>query len=512
MGSKTNNLNVDIFCALKASEVSGVKPLILSNPGIGKSTTVEAFAKVRGYEVVLLRGNSTSPEEVMGYDVPPSKVVLGESTGLAHLRPSWFQKLMEYHEQGKKVLLFLDELTTATEFVQAALLHLIFERKVHDEYLPEDTLIVAAGNYAGNLSTTMMLLPPTMNRFMIYNVAGDKDDLDVFLNKYEGAITSPTGECNNYLANLADLLKKMDEQEREVSEGTRNKIGEYIERSIKDTTKMLISTTHEIDLTVSDLRNIYSDSEDEDKVYGFVTFRTLCYLRDVAVAWYLCFGKSGINSKNFRNVVDGLCGIGVVRKGSDTKITKIGKNYFDQLVQVANELDKLDNNRLPEYVKFFVDITKGNEALDIATLVALTNKLNEMTRDKEVSELDRPLDEDIIKNLCSSMEKTVAESGKMKIDIKSKKLTAPEDVTKFTASVNLYNHVSDMLDAVRVMVEDANRNYYESTTKIVATSKSKIDNVGYKLRAVLKLMESDSPGISSVVPRIKGATKDSTDA
>ena len=47
-----NNINVSIFCALKVSEVSKVPVLLIANPGTGKSTSVEMFAKVRGYRLI----------------------------------------------------------------------------------------------------------------------------------------------------------------------------------------------------------------------------------------------------------------------------------------------------------------------------------------------------------------------------------------------------------------------------------------------------------------------------
>ena len=141
--ARRNNINTDIFCALKIAEKSGVPVLFLSNPGAGKSSTVNLFAKVRGYEVVLLRGNSTTAEEVTGYDVAPKDVSYDHKMAAVPLRPSWFEEVIRNHNEGKKTLLFLDEITTANEFVQAALLHLIFERMVKTEKIPDDTLIVS---------------------------------------------------------------------------------------------------------------------------------------------------------------------------------------------------------------------------------------------------------------------------------------------------------------------------------------------------------------------------------
>lgn len=140
--SKNDNINISIFTALKVSEISKVPVLIMSNPGLGKSTSVEMFAEVRDYHLVLLRGNSTTAEEVMGYDVATSDQ---ENPTTRHLRPSWYTEILKVAEKGGKSLLFLDEITTANEYVQASLLHLVFERKVGSERLPENTLIVSAG-------------------------------------------------------------------------------------------------------------------------------------------------------------------------------------------------------------------------------------------------------------------------------------------------------------------------------------------------------------------------------
>lgn len=68
-----------------------------------------------------------------------------------------------------------------------------------------------------------------------------------------------------------------------------------------------------VDLAITELNGIYADAENETKLYGFTTFRTLNYLRDVTIASFKCFGKSGITSDNYRNMIDGLCGIGISR-------------------------------------------------------------------------------------------------------------------------------------------------------------------------------------------------------
>ena len=100
--SKNENINISIFTALKVSEISKVPVLIMSNPGLGKSTTVSMFADVRGYHLQLLRGNSTTAEEVLGYDVADQDK---ESKTTKHLRPSWYTKILEHSEKGIPTIL-----------------------------------------------------------------------------------------------------------------------------------------------------------------------------------------------------------------------------------------------------------------------------------------------------------------------------------------------------------------------------------------------------------------------
>ena len=137
-----STINEQMFFAMRVSEVSKVPVLFLSNPGVGKSSSVWKFADNRNYELITIRGNSTTYDEIMGYDTVPEGVREGTHRAAVGLRPSWFQQMKDNEAKGKKTLLFLDELTTATEYVQAALLHLIFERSCKDEKFPEDTLVV----------------------------------------------------------------------------------------------------------------------------------------------------------------------------------------------------------------------------------------------------------------------------------------------------------------------------------------------------------------------------------
>ena len=92
MAKLKESVNSSIFFALKNSETSGVPCLLCGNPGCGKSTTVELFAKIRGYDIVVLRGSTMSETEVMGFDAVNQKK---DSVETQHCRPTWYTRLLE---------------------------------------------------------------------------------------------------------------------------------------------------------------------------------------------------------------------------------------------------------------------------------------------------------------------------------------------------------------------------------------------------------------------------------
>lgn len=500
--SKNDNINISIFTALKVSEISRVPVLIMSNPGLGKSTSVEMFADVRGYHLTLLRGNSTSPEEVLGYDVYSGG---SEEVSTKHLRPAWFAEILDIAEKGGKSLLFLDEITTAGSHVQAALLHLVFERKVGSEKLPENTLIVSAGNYSQNLSNSMEMLPPLMNRFMIFNITPDHTDLDTFLCKYDGAIASSEGKIKDFMGNLRETMKKLDDQEVDIPEDQYNKIGEYIERGIKQTARaLMISGNKPVDLAITELNGIYADAENETKLYGFTTFRTLNYLRDVTIASFKCFGKSGITSDNYRNMIDGLCGIGISRDPKTKNLVKtpISKDFYDTMINIVNDIEKMKNDKLPKYTTFFNGMVDGKKKFEVPDMQAIINKLDELKNDKDLGNIERPIDPACIEKLCKLSKDSGASIAKFKVSTTDKFLDKISSET-FIGYVTYWNILSDLMTSLQDLVTDFTKGYKDNTVSVLKTTQEDLRTSGFKLRSIRKIILQEDPSIGSLIPEIR---------
>ena len=414
----TNDVNAQVFAALKVAELSKVPFLFISAPGVGKSTTVEIFADIRGYHYELLRGNSVSPEECLGYDTADTSK---DATSTKHLRPEWFQRILDKEAEGKHTLLFLDELTTASPYVQSALLHLVFDRSVGNEKLPADTLVVSAGNYSQSLGNQFVLIPPLMNRFCIFNIIPGINDLKAFLSAYEGASSGKA--ILSIEDRLKPMLKEIDDQEDKTLSNTFvNKVAEFIEKAVFETTRMLIQSERTVDLSVTDMQNIYNDTSNADPILrGFVTPRSLCYLVRLGVSTYRCFGLDGIKSSNFRNMIEGLVGIGLSRTNKgEVQANIVTDRYADYIIKSVNDVEALNNSKVAEYADYFNTVLKGTstgkgkkastkKSFTHEEVIAIGNKILELTSDKTISSIERPVESALLLKVSTALRETQTE-------------------------------------------------------------------------------------------------------
>jgi hypothetical protein len=140
----------------------GVVPLLLSSPGMGKSSIHAQIAEERNLKMIDLRLGQCDPTDLMGFPF------MNHQTGLASYYPMDTFPLTSTplppkldgngqvmkDDQGNPTyyngwLLFLDELTSANEAVQAAAYKLILDRMVGNHHLHKQVFISAAGNEEG---------------------------------------------------------------------------------------------------------------------------------------------------------------------------------------------------------------------------------------------------------------------------------------------------------------------------------------------------------------------------
>ncbi len=142
----------------------GLTPLLLSSPGMGKSSLVHQIARDYRLKILDLRLSQCTPEDLQGYPMrngdkatfTPFDVFPLEGDALPEGCEGW--------------LLFLDELTSATKPVQAAAYKLILDRMVGSFRLHPNVAIVAAGNKMTDRAVVNQMSTALQSRLIHYEL------------------------------------------------------------------------------------------------------------------------------------------------------------------------------------------------------------------------------------------------------------------------------------------------------------------------------------------------------
>ncbi len=131
-----------------------VPVLLVSDPGVGKSSLVRGIAAAEGVGCETVLGSIREPADVAGMPVITA-------AGAVLDPPAWAKRL---RAEGAGYL-FLDELTTCPPAVQAAMLAVALDRTVGDLRLPGEVRVVAGANPADRAADGWEISPPLANRF-----------------------------------------------------------------------------------------------------------------------------------------------------------------------------------------------------------------------------------------------------------------------------------------------------------------------------------------------------------
>lgn len=147
------------------------RPIFLwGPPGIGKSEIVEQIGESINAFVIDVRLSLWDPTDIKGipyFDANLGKMVWGAPSELPD------EAMAKKYE---KIILFLDEMNSAAPAVQAAAYQLILNRRVGEYKLPDNVMIVAAGNREGDKGVTYRMPAPLANRFLHLEMKHSFDD------------------------------------------------------------------------------------------------------------------------------------------------------------------------------------------------------------------------------------------------------------------------------------------------------------------------------------------------
>jgi hypothetical protein len=136
-------------------------------PGIGKSDVVASIAAERNGLLIDLRLGQMEPTDIRGipfYNKDNSKMEWAPPSELPD---------EELASKYPIVILFLDELNSAAPSVQAAAYQLILNRRIGKYVLPDNVVMIAAGNRESDRGVTYRMPTPLSNRFIHLEMRAD---------------------------------------------------------------------------------------------------------------------------------------------------------------------------------------------------------------------------------------------------------------------------------------------------------------------------------------------------
>ena len=138
--------------------------MLVGKHGIGKSEILTSYYNSKGMKVVtLFLGQMADPGDIIGL---PSKVEKqdadGNVTSLTDFTPPYW-----FPQDGKPIVLFLDELNRARPEILQTVMDLTLNRKLAGKALPEGSFVISAVNDGDEYQLTD-LDPALVSRFNIY--------------------------------------------------------------------------------------------------------------------------------------------------------------------------------------------------------------------------------------------------------------------------------------------------------------------------------------------------------
>lgn len=167
---------------------NGLIPMLLGEPGIGKSSWVEDLAKDMDTKCFTLAVNQLADKaDLTGARLIPVKLDNGETTYKQFFYPhAVIHDAIDYanNNPNETPILFMDELNRTTPDVTSEALSIPTLRSIGSIKLPDNLRVITAGNDKGNITS---LDEASVSRFVLYKVAPDTETfigLDDKLNKY----------------------------------------------------------------------------------------------------------------------------------------------------------------------------------------------------------------------------------------------------------------------------------------------------------------------------------------
>lgn len=250
----------------------GKIPMLLGEPGIGKSSWVENLASLLHTECFTLACNQLYDKaDLTGARLVPltdkdNKPVFDKITGKQEYEQVFYphsvvNQAINYANEHKDEtpILFLDELNRTPADVTSALLSLATTRSIGNKKLPNNLRIITAGNDKGNVTA---LDTASISRFVLRKVEPDIDtylSLDDKLNEF---IKNVLNQHPEYLfGKSSNAHVDIDDDDDDDNSPYGSYEETYIDDILNDEEQMVQLTTPRTISALSDYLNSYTNDQ-----------------------------------------------------------------------------------------------------------------------------------------------------------------------------------------------------------------------------------------------------------
>lgn len=156
-----------LLAVLPTQVETEIVPFLWGPPGVGKSAIVRQVAKTLGANLIDIRLSEHDASEIKGLDMPHPK-----DKQLVRYLPEFCSRLKE-----GKTILFFDEANSGHPSTQPPLYKITNDRHIGDFKIPDDTMIVLAGNREEDRAITHRMSSALGNRLAHIQFEISQDDL-----------------------------------------------------------------------------------------------------------------------------------------------------------------------------------------------------------------------------------------------------------------------------------------------------------------------------------------------
>lgn len=328
-------------------------------PGLGKSELVDQITQELGGAMIDVRMAQMEPTDIRG--IP----YYNKDKNVMEFAPPVDLPDEDFASQYPVVVLFLDEMNSAAPSVQAAGYQLILNRRIGKYKLPDNVVIVAAGNREADKGVTYRMPMPLANRFIHVEMRPDFNswqnwavlnnihkDVVGYLSfakqdmyDFDSKSSSKAFATPRSWVFVSELLKDPTIDEETLFTLVAGAVGEGLAAKFKAHRRFAGMMPNPSDILSGKVTTL--DTKEISAMYSLTT--SMCYeLRDAK-------NNKNITKDQFHEMVDNF--LGYMMANFETELVVMGSKTAMKIYKIDVDYLKLKNFEQfhKKYVKFITD-------------------------------------------------------------------------------------------------------------------------------------------------------------